>query len=105
VNRRQIFLSAIRGADGTVNVGYLVLIRSGQAVIVVIATLIAGAFADMFRSPFGSFPLLALGQAIACVLGAYAGLLAAVGAFLWGDSNGPQSPTTSPAAVPPHPLG
>lgn len=93
MNRRQIFMSAITDREGGVNVGYLVLIRSGQMVSAVIATMVTGSLIEFWFSgnaaatpPLAKvFRILELGQGIGLVLGAYGTLLGFVGAFLFGD--------------------
>lgn len=86
MGREDIYLSAMRGADGTINVGYLVLFRSGRAVILICAAMVAGAFLEMYFSPTHQFRVDALGTAIAALVAAFGVLLAALGAYLWGDS-------------------
>jgi hypothetical protein len=86
MTRDQLFNGAVTNTDGTVNVGYLVLIRSGQAVIAVIATMVLGAIAEMAVNHPHVFNMQPLGIAIGSVLGGYATVLGAVGVFLWGDA-------------------
>lgn len=93
MKHRDLFLSAVMDRDGTVNVGYLVLFRSGQAVVAILASLIAGAFLELFYAETHAFPMRDLGYSIAAVLGGYGGLLAGMGGYLWGDShNAPPPP-------------
>lgn len=84
---QDIFLSAITEADGrTVNVGYLVLLRSGQVTAAVIAAMVAGAFVEMYLSPMHSFNISGLGSALGSLLAGYGAVLGAMGVYLWGDS-------------------
>lgn len=94
MNRNDLYLSAMRGADGTINVGYLVLFRAGRFVIIVCASLLAGALVEMYYSPTHAFRMGELGDAIAKIIGAFGVLLAALGAYLWGDSK-----QTAPASI------
>lgn len=101
--REDIYLSAMRGADGTINVGYLVLFRSGRAVILVCALMAAGAVVQSYFAEKHAFPFDDLGKGIALILAAYGVQLGAIGAFLWGDSK--QAPvvtqtTTQTTTVP-----
>lgn len=82
----DVYLSAIKDDNGAVNVGYLVLLRSGRATIIVIATMVIGSLAEMWLSTTHAFNVQPLGVAIAAVLAAYGALLGGVAAFLWGDS-------------------
>lgn len=97
----HIFLSAI-SQKGDINVGYLVLLRSGQICAGVIVAMVCGSIMEFW---FGetvvtvggittttrhAFNILALGQGIGLVLAAYGGaLLTGVATFLWGDSKTP----------------
>lgn len=92
MNREDIYLSAMRDVDGSINVGYLVLFRAGRAVIIVCALLVLGAFADMYYAKEHVFKMGELGDAIAKVIGAFGIMLAAVGAYLWGDSKQTKAP-------------
>jgi len=104
--REDIYLSAMRGADGTINVGYLVLFRAGRAVIVACFLLFVGGFIEMYYSQTHTFRMNEVGDAVAKIIGAFGILLAAVGAYLWGDSKQQpvatfqQTTTTSEPAKP-----
>src|SRR6185503_11309614 len=88
MTRDQIFLSAIRDRDGTVNVGYLVLFRLLQMLGAVLIVICALAGLAMWRSPDDSVEILtAIGPTIGYAGGGLFGTaLAACGVFLWGDS-------------------
>ena len=87
MNRQDLYLSAMRGADGTINVGYLVLFRSGRAVIIVCFVILALGIYSIFVEHSNTAAILgAVGDAIAKIIGAFGILLAALGAYLWGDS-------------------
>ncbi len=86
MDRNDIYLQAMRGADGTINVAYLVLFRAGRAVITICAMMVAGSFVEMYFSKEHLFRVDALGTAIAALIAAFGVLLAALGAYLWGDS-------------------
>lgn len=94
MNRNDVFLSAIKGADGSVNPGYLTLFKSGQAVIVVIFLLVIGSFVELAWSTTHAFNVQPLGVAIGAVLGAYGLLLGGIAGFLWGDSKSGTPGTT-----------
>lgn len=113
MNREDVYLQAMRGADGTINVGYLVLFRSGRAVIIICALIVAAGFVEMWHSPTHAYPIAAVTDGIAKLIAAFGVLLAALGAYLWGDSK--QMPTATykqttettepaPAPPPPHPV-
>lgn len=100
---REIVLSALTGTDGTINPGYLVLFRSGRAVIIVIFLMVSGSFLEMGLSHTHTFRVDVLGIAIGAVLGAYGLVLGGIAAYLWGDSHGappPPSPTMSASMSP-----
>lgn len=99
LTNEEIFLSAVRDRDGSVNPGYLVLFRSGRAVILTIAAMVLGSLIDMgFGSttvvvtPLGTTTSVAhefrvgpLGLAITGVLSGYGVLLGGVAGFLYAD--------------------
>lgn len=95
----EIFLSAISN-KGEVNVGYLILLRSGQVCAGVIIAMVLGSILEFWYGETTitvagvstvtkhAFNILALGQGIGLVLAAYGGgLLGGIAAFLWGDSH------------------
>lgn len=86
VNRKDIYLSAMTGADGSINPGYLVLFRSGRATIIVCAAMTIGAIVQTSFDPRHVFPFEDLGKGIGLVLAAYGLLLGGIATFLWGDS-------------------
>jgi hypothetical protein len=94
-SREDIYLSAMRGVDGTINVGYLVLFRSGRAVIIICAIMTAGAIVQAYFDPLHVFPFDALGKGIGLILAAYGLELGSIGAFLWGDSKQAPIATTT----------
>lgn len=97
---RSIFESAVVGVDGTVNVGYLVLLRSGQAVIgVAVALTIMGGVGVGLKPELAAETIKSTGMAIGAVLGAYGATLSGVGVFLWGDKNNVM-PRPAPAPEP-----
>lgn len=81
------------GADGSINVGYLVLFRSGRAVIIICALMVAAGFVEMWYSPTHAYPIASVTDGIAKLIAAFGVLLAALGAYLWGDSK--QTPTNT----------
>ena len=91
--REDLYLSAMTGADGTINAGYLVLFRSGRAVVIICAVMVLGAIVQAFYDEHHVFPFDALGKGIGLVLAAYGLELTSIGAFLWGDSK--QTPLTT----------
>lgn len=95
---REIEQSALRGADGTIHVGYLVLFKSGRAVIIACFTLlIMGGIGIALEPKSTAAVIQATGVAIGAVLGAYGVLLGLMGAFMWGDSK--QGPTVAVAVA------
>lgn len=99
MNSRQIFMSAITDDKGQVNVGYLVLLRSGQVCAGVIIAMVLGSIMEFWLGETTTvtngvsvtvkhvFNILLLGQGIGLVLGAYGGaLLTGMAAFLYSDS-------------------
>lgn len=106
MKERDIFLSAIKGNDGAVNVGYLMLIRGGEVAAFVVLCLVAGSVLEFWMGETTTtvaavvtttrhvFNVVALATGIAYVMGAFGAYTAAVGAFLWGDSRTPQQAVT-----------
>lgn len=86
VNRQDLYLQAIRGADGTINVGYLVLFRAGRFVIIVCSVIVCSGFAEMYYADKHVYPIAAVAEGVAKIVAAFGVLLAALGAYLWGDS-------------------
>lgn len=77
--------------DGNVNAGYVIVMRSGTAVIIICLGLLAAGIATAIMEPaHAADTIKSTGMAIAWVLGAYAGPLIGVAAFLWGDNSGTQ---------------
>lgn len=90
MNRESIYLSAIRDRDGTVNVGYLILFRMLRLLVgVVIFMCAVGAFAVYKEQTTATVVAVlgALGTAIGIAAGGmFSTAIAAIAAFLWGDS-------------------
>lgn len=102
-DRRDLYLSAMTGADGTINAGYLVLFRSGRAVVIVCAIMTVAACVQAYFDPLHIFPFDALGKGIGLILAAYGIELTSIGAFLWGDSKQQPLTTTTTTTVAPAP--
>jgi hypothetical protein len=87
--RRDIYLSAIK-ADGTVNVGYLVMFKALRVMIggVVVASLIA-IYAVWTSAAAASEILRSYGYGTGAIAGGFATTLGAIGLFMWGDSHTP----------------
>lgn len=97
MKREDIYLQAMRGVDGQINVGYLVLFRAGSATIAIcFALLLMGVYGIFIEHANTAAIIESTGKGIGVVLGGFALTLGAVGAFLWGDSKQmPPVPSTT----------
>lgn len=101
MDRRSIFLQAIKGTDGQVNVGYLFLFKVLRMFWFELAVMTVGAVAAMYASwpkPDDMVKVLsAYGVAVGIVASAnFLTALTGIAAFLWGDSRAaPQATTTT----------
>lgn len=108
MNSNDIYLQAMRGSNGTINVGYLVLFRSGRAVIIICFAILAMGVYSIATEKTNTAPIIhETGIAIAAIIAAFGVLLGAVGAFLWGDSKqttqvGTATTTTTTTATTPN---
>lgn len=99
LNSRDLYLQAMTGADGTINVGYLVLFRAGRFVIIICSLILAGAFVEMYQSKEHVFRMAEVGDAIAKIIAAFGVLLGALGVYLWGDAKQQAGPGTTTTTV------
>jgi len=95
-----IFRSAITEKDNvSINVGYLSLFWIMVVVLTVIPFMVAGACVEMYYSDKHVFPYAALGTGVGYVTAAFGVALAALGGFIWGDSNKDKVATTTLTAT------
>lgn len=100
-----LYHSAIINADGTVNVGYLVLFRLLRTLWVVLGVLTITAIAAVWAAWPNADEIVKVIQAYGIACGVAAGsmfgpALAACGVFLWGDSKTPQASRAAAAPIP-----
>lgn len=83
----SIFRNAITESDNrSVNVGYLSLFWIMIVVLNVIPIMVIGAIVQTYYDEHHVFPFAQLGTGVGYVTGAFAAAMAALGAFIWGDS-------------------
>jgi len=106
----QIFLSAIRDRDGTVNVGYLFLFKVMRTFWVELAVMTIGATIAMYAAWDDTDEMVkvlsAYGTAVGIVASAnFLTALTGIAAFLWGDRTpaGTATTTTTTTATAPVP--
>ena len=106
MDRRSIFLQAIKGTDGQVNVGYLFLFKVMRTFWFELGIMTVGAIVAMYAAwpkPDDMVKVLsAYGTAVGIVAAAnFATALTGIAAFLWGDSRAaPQATTTTTTTTP-----
>lgn len=83
-------LSMFSNADGSTNVGYVVLFWFGGTLMFTILVMLGGAVWETYTDPLHKFPYLPFGQGAGLISTAFLPVLAGISAFLWADSKNPQ---------------
>jgi hypothetical protein len=97
----SIFRSAVKGADGEVDAGYLALFWIMVAVITAIPLLLVVATVKMVLDAAHSFDVQAIGIGIGSVCTGFGVAVGAVGAFRMGDKPHPSvAPSVAPDLLP-----
>jgi hypothetical protein len=95
-----IFHSAITEKDNvSINVGYLSLFWIMVVVLTVIPFMVVGACFEAYYADKHVFPYAELGKGVGYVTAAFGVALAALGGFIWGDSNKDKVATTTLTAT------
>lgn len=81
----SIFSSAITGADGQVDAGYLAMFAVMLIVMGAVPSMCIGTFLAMWYAPDHRFDVQSLGVGIGAVCGGFATAIGAVGLFRAGD--------------------
>jgi len=84
-------------ADGSANVGYIVLFWMLAAAMLSTGVMVAAAVVQQVFDEHHVFPYLLLGQGMGLILSAFLPLFSGVAAFLWADSKNP--PQMAPAST------
>lgn len=88
----SVFRSAITGADGTVDAGYLALFSIMVAVVLLVPFMGIMAGLAMIWSPTHAFDVQGLGIGVGSVCGGFGVAVGAVGAFRMGDKERNHTP-------------
>jgi hypothetical protein len=98
--RLGIFRNAITERDNvSINVGYLSLFWIMVVVLTVIPFMVVGACFEAYYADKHVFPYAELGKGVGFVTGAFGVALAALGAFIWGDTNKDKAAVTTVTAT------
>jgi len=89
--KKSVFRSAITGADGTVDAGYLALFWIMAAVITMIPFMGIMTAVAMWFDPAHKFDVQGLGIGVGSACGGFGVAIGAVGAFRAGDKPHPQA--------------